>query len=399
MLVYIHLRAGQFLCEFHTNERKAQRHSEYHHRHSHSRWRERQCSETRPAAKSGGCGANSIMGREKSRSSGRKDQAAWDIVRGIAAGHLRRMVRLRAKITRAGKPGAIHDFRVATRRFQQAFDLLLPSDAPAALLDLRRDVVRARRALSAVRDCDVSIAFASAHLAASRSASREMWKLVAEFLSQRRPQKYRRAVRKLRRLDLERAFVRLRAVLEPSPKGSRRVFREGGHLLQPERFTTRLPEELRRLSNAYGAASRAAASAPSTPAIHKLRVAVKRLRYLVEIARRFNGAQSREALRILRSFQETLGDWHDHETEVRLLTKLAKRPERLRRKSSARPSVRKALEQGRARIVTLKRRRPWALDRAQSRRLEADLLALAQRLAASGRVEPPALCHAPRPRK
>lgn len=320
------------------------------------------------------------MGSRKSWAAARKDQAEWSEVRAIALDHLRRMVRLKTKIIRAGKPGAIHDFRVATRRFQQAFDLLLPTDLPGELRDLRRKVVRGRRTLSAVRDCDVSIALASAHFAVSRSASREMWKYVGEFLSQRRPQKYRRAVRKFRRLDLDQAFRRLREVIEP-PKGSRCGLREGGYSLGRDRFSRRLPEELRTLSNAYSSALRAASSTPSTASIHKLRVAVKRLRYLVEIARRFDGEQGREPLSTLRAFQTALGDWHDRETEVRLLTKLAKRPERLQRKSLKSADLRKAVEQRRAPIATIKRRRPPGLNRAQNRRLEADLLVLAQRVA------------------
>lgn len=326
------------------------------------------------------------MESEKSGAPARKNQAEWDAVRAIALDHLRRMVRLRAKIMRAGKPGAIHDFRVAARRFQQAFDLLLPADPPAELRNLRRKVVRGRRALSAVRDCDVTIALASAHFAASRRASRDLWRSVAEFLCERRPQKYRRAVRKLRRLDLDRTFARLRAVIGPPSKGSRRGSSEGGHSLRPSRFNRKLPSELRRLTNAYNSARGAAARASGTASIHKLRVAVKRLRYLVEIAECFDSAESREALRILRAVQETLGDWHDREIEARLLNKLRKHPERLRGKPSKASGIKKTLEQSCARLSTIKRRRPWGLDRAQSRRLEANLVALAQRLAASSRV-------------
>lgn len=329
------------------------------------------------------------MGSRNSDAATKKNEVAWDAVRAIALDHLRRMMRLRVKIIRAGKPGTIHDFRVATRRFQQALDLLLPADPPAGVRDLRRRVVRERRALSAVRDCDVSILLASAHLSNSRSPLRKLWKSVAEYLSQRRPQKYRRAVRKLRRLDFDRDFVRLGAVTEPPSKGSRRRFKEAGHSLWPDRFSKRLPEELRRLSNAYITASRAAASASDAASIHKLRVAVKRLRYLVEIAELFNGAQSRDALRILRAFQTTLGDWHDREVEAQLLSKLAKHPERLRAQLS-KGSVHRALAQSRARIATANRSRPWVLDRAQSRRLEADLLAVAEHAAALSRLKTPA---------
>lgn len=286
---------------------------------------------------------------------------------------------------RAGKPGAIHDFRVAARRFQQAFDLLLPADPPAELRDLRRKVVRGRHALSAVRDCDVTIALSAAHFAASRPASRELWKSVTEFLGERRPQKYRRAVRKLRRLNLDRTFVRLRAVIEPPSKGSRRGSSECGHSLRPGQFNRKLPGELRRLTNAYRSSRRATARASGTASIHKLRVAVKRLRYLIEIAKCFDSAQSREALRILRAYQETLGDWHDREIELRLLNRLGKHPERLRSKPLKASSIKKTLEQSRARLATMKRRRSWGLDRAQSRRLEADVLVLAQSLAASRR--------------
>lgn len=325
------------------------------------------------------------MGSRKSGAAAGGDHAEWGEVRAIALDHLGRMARLKTKIIRAGKPGAIHDFRVSTRRLQQTIDLLLPADPRGELRDLRRSVVRGRRALSAVRDCDVSIALASAHFAVSRPASRELWRSVGEFLNQRRPQKYRRAIRKLEKLDLDRAFHRLRVLIELSTKGSRRGLREAGYSLGRNRFSRRLPEELRRLSNAYSSAIRAAASTPSTASIHKLRVAVKRLRYLVEIARRFEGDQSREPLSTLRAFQTALGDWHDRETEVRLLTKLAKRPERLRGKSSKSGNTRKALEEQRARIAAIKRRQRPALNRAQNRRLEAGLLALAQHAASLSR--------------
>ena len=61
-----------------------------------------------------------------------------------------------------------------------------------------------------------------------------------------------------------------------------------------------------------------------------MRIAAKRVRYLVEVLSEFDVAGSAEVLDWLRKLQQHLGDWHDLEVLEQMLVEMVARPKFLR---------------------------------------------------------------------
>lgn len=250
------------------------------------------------------------------------DAAAWDTARAIALRHLDKMMRLEPKVLRGEKPRAIHDFRVASRRLQQAFDLLCPADPPHDLLRLRHRVSRSRKALSAVRNYDAFIRRANRKLARKRLPQKETWEAIRDYLVKRRTKAHARAAAKIGKLNLSQVYLRLGAAIEADA-----TLNTSGHSpsLGEGSFRQKLLQELEHAWNAFESASNKARGTSDAALLHPLRIAAKQLRYLIEIVHEFETPRSGKALQILRDLQDRLGEWHDLEVEEQILAKMAGR--------------------------------------------------------------------------
>src|SRR2546422_715413 len=250
---------------------------------------------------------------------------------------MNRFVSLEPKVLKGNKPNAVHDMRVASRRLQQLLDLLYPAP-PKEIRRLRRRIRSCRRALSEVRNCDVQLKRAQKSLASKRRSSRETWEAIREYLVKRRSESFGKALRKLGKLNLAVAYVSLKERLERS--GAPRA--EGG---QDGARSQPLPSSREYASDSFHGPFRAAlgkvwrdyeaqvGESPcdaDTPALHGVRIAAKRLRYLVEVIREFDVAGSAEVLNWLRKLQQHLGDWHDLEGLEQILVGMVARPKFLR---------------------------------------------------------------------
>jgi CHAD domain-containing protein len=61
-----------------------------------------------------------------------------------------------------------------------------------------------------------------------------------------------------------------------------------------------------------------------------VRIAAKRVRYLIEVIREFNVAGAARTLARLRALQQLLGDWHDLEVLEQMMIEMLARPQFLR---------------------------------------------------------------------
>jgi len=257
----------------------------------------------------------------------------WKKVRKLAIKQLDRFMALEPKVLRGDDPDAIHDLRVASRRLQQVLDLLYPSPRPGEIRKQRRRIRRARRVLGEVRNCDVELARVSRILAARRATRREAWEAVRHYLLERRSGNFEKAVRKLSRLNLAVFYVRLKDVL--TPNGNHRFPRAAPHHkeseLQPqEPFEKRLNGSLERVWSAFEAQVAQSRLEPHAGVIHGVRIAAKRLRYLIEVIHEFDTPGSKATLTWLRGLQEHLGNWHDLEVLEQMMIEMLARPAFLR---------------------------------------------------------------------
>jgi CHAD domain-containing protein len=266
----------------------------------------------------------------------------WIRLQELALRQLDRFMALEPKVLRGEDPEAIHDMRVASRRLQQVLDLVYPPSAPREVRRLRRRIQRCRRALGEVRNCDVLLQRFEKSLASKRNSQRDIWQAASEYVQQRRSDSFGKALRKLGKANLAFLYVELKGHLALNGAGPAHGIRNSGSGVREE---TRNPDpEIRTPSSFYERVARSMESAwkefvekvdeahrqPQASALHGVRIAAKRLRYLVEVIEEFDVPGSRESIAWLRGLQQHLGDWHDREVLEGVLTGMIARPKFIR---------------------------------------------------------------------
>jgi CHAD domain-containing protein len=248
----------------------------------------------------------------------------------LALKQLDRLIALEPKVLRGESTAAVHNLRVASRRLQGLVDYLCPGPTRNGMRKLRRRLKKARRALGDLRNQDVLAWRIERALARKRVARRAAWLAARDYVGDLRPKTAERAHRKLTKLNLPDFYVRMRKELEgcwpdeagglprviafpeerTAPEGTAAIESGLGGMASNAvesagRFSARLAELWQDFS------AKGAAALEDAGGLHPLRIAAKRLRYLVEVAADLEITGSGEALVWLRGLQGRLGDWHD----------------------------------------------------------------------------------------
>lgn len=223
---------------------------------------------------------------------------AVEVARGVVAEQTRELESRRRKVSTS--PEAVHRMRVATRRLRAALPLL------GAELEVRDQMMKrlrwiARR-LGAVRDRDVIIELVEHHLTSLRGAERA--RLGATI----------RRLRKERRERLEllaEAFTgnKWRKLLR-----SLRGFAQRPRLLPDvDPVGPRVMAQADLMAAAVAAHPGMTLARPTSRELHRLRIAFKRLRYVLEVHATLDALAYGTELRLARELQDALGAIHDHD--------------------------------------------------------------------------------------
>ena len=214
---------------------------------------------------------------------------------------------------RDGDAEAIHDARVATRRIRGALPVVAPLLSSAEVEALRRTTRKAGRALGHARDTDVALALVEELERRTPRIASSLAALRCELLEQHAAAR-RRLLKKIDQLPWQEAratrhnltnrfaWRRLATAFDPGL---------GGKVLSA------LGERAGSLEAAVAHSSGIYVAKRS----HATRVAVKKLRYLLEIAGPFMPIRPR-AIKLLKKTQDALGTLHDRDV-------LRKRAERM----------------------------------------------------------------------
>lgn len=203
---------------------------------------------------------------------------------------------------RRGEVTGIHKARVATRRLREALPILLAHAPGRRIEKLRRRYRALTRVLGPVRELDVTLGLLPPLHAAHPEAADAL-----EWLAQDAA------------ADRARRFEDVRAVLE---KVSARTLAERALALVPagtgldERRALaagrrRLVERVARRGEVLAAAVAEAGALYAPGSLHAVRIAVKKLRYALELAYDMRVLPARRPIRQLKVYQEALGDLHD----------------------------------------------------------------------------------------
>ncbi len=250
-------------------------------------------------------------------------------VRELALRQLNRFFSYEAQVLKGDDAEAIHDMRVASRRLQQVLDLLYPKPRTQELRKLRRQIRRSRAALGDVRNCDVLLERVGRSLNRKRSARRDAWAAVHNFLLKRRSEGFVRAMRKFGKMNLAVFYVNLKEFLHRD-KMSEHSAEHHAHAAIHTTFAGDLTSALEAAWNRFEDQIAQSHRHARPEVIHGARIATKRLRYLLEVFREFEVPGSADALISLRQLQKYLGDWHDLEVLEQMMIEMLARPDFLR---------------------------------------------------------------------
>lgn len=218
---------------------------------------------------------------------------------------------------------AVHDMRVAVRRARSAFALFARWYPKRELRGFRRELRRAGRRLGALRDQEVLLADARAAVTQLRGA--ELNGLLAHW-------EERYAVARVSLIDYldSQDFLRFRQrfehfleplrgdeVLQGATEANRSVPEQGPRVM-PELVCDVVPGEIwKRYGDLHAYAPFLAGA--SMDRLHRLRIAGKRLRYLVESFEDLLAKPSQKVIDPLKELQDVLGAAHDADVATALL--------------------------------------------------------------------------------
>lgn len=227
----------------------------------------------------------------------------------VRAQTVRRLKKLRVELHRATEqpedPGAIHDLRVAIRRFTQCLRTFAAFFEAAQSKKIRRRLKNLRDWCGAARNCDIALDLV-------RQAG-----LGDDALAVRLEGERRRAEKELvRRLGGRRKRKKVRSWLKDPPMLSAPA--EGWN---PEQDAAQNAMRIlpRLAADLFAAGDHASAAGATHQALHQFRLEAKRFRYTVELFQPVYGAEIERALKALRGLQEKLGSINDCVTTLELV--------------------------------------------------------------------------------
>jgi CHAD domain-containing protein len=209
-----------------------------------------------------------------------------------------------------GQVRAVHRMRVASRRLREILPVLqLDNDRSAKL---GRRLRKVTRRLGTVRELDVMLVLLEELQALNRYPSRAV-NAVRRSIQGERRQVQKRLMAKLPLIELRRLGRRLTEAVD------RLQVSESGKSKSPEgawswRWATeaRVARRSRRLQTAIDRAG----SVYLPERLHEVRIALKKLRYALEVATEAAGASESSDLRTLKHVQDVLGRLHDFQVLI-----------------------------------------------------------------------------------
>ncbi len=211
-------------------------------------------------------------------------------------------------------PEVIHDLRVASRRLQQLLRALGPA-AHAKVLKKTTAVLRhVRQALGPCRDLDVNLALIDAKREQGAAGSvQRAWQFMADEVASQRPALLARARHEIASQDLYKLIHRVQRLLAAQQSDF--------DALEPIAATMVKSMEVWR------EAFESARQQPEVAALHRLRIAGKKLRYRAEILTALGQAKVKPLVKTLEAMQAALGDWHDRSVLLHQVADFIGRPE------------------------------------------------------------------------
>jgi CHAD domain-containing protein len=198
----------------------------------------------------------------------------------------------------------VHKARVASRRVREALPVVLAQAPPGRAARLRRSFRRVTRALGPLREIDVTLQLLD-DVAASEEQASPVLDQLRERLERERDVRRQQMLTKLDTIDFESLVSRIERLMDDRADES-----DEARALPAAIAGTlglRVARRVRTLERAIDQAG----GLYAVEALHRVRIAVKKARYALELAQEMKQLRSKRALTVLRDAQEALGQLHD----------------------------------------------------------------------------------------
>lgn len=224
-------------------------------------------------------------------------------------------------------PEAVHKMRVTTRRLQASLDLLQSNGDEFHIRKLKRKLRKWRRVLSVIRNYDVFLNIIEKEVAGRKTRTKKRFDLLESAFEERRAQIAKESNDYLKHIDIEKLAVSLGLSSPKSGDGEKSNADEKKKLIfDKQRISLRAAERLEQRLAEFLALALQAHPTTDPADLHQLRIAAKRLRYLLETVSEMGFGDASKALHWLRSLQDRIGDWHDlHAIEEETVSIAARR--------------------------------------------------------------------------
>lgn len=206
----------------------------------------------------------------------------------------------------AGDVTALHQARVASRRMREALPLVAAGDRARKL---ERQMRRITRALGPVRELDVVLLVLD-ELEKGGDVSKQAVSRLRQVVSRERSLLHADMRRRLQRCNLDKMEKRAISAVRKSGGGLRRGARR-----DPSRVG-RARQRAAQRADGLRIAIENAAGLYLPDRLHDVRIAVKKLRYSLELVRELSGSRAMSRIRNLRKAQDLLGRMHDLEVLI-----------------------------------------------------------------------------------
>jgi CHAD domain-containing protein len=195
-----------------------------------------------------------------------------------------------------GDPKALHKVRIASRRIREALPIVAAGARPSKVRKLNRKVREITRQLGPVRDLDVKLGMIENNGTSGAPHRRALAIVRREVASRRRA--LREQLTKHDVADVDTLIKKLGRISETGGKG-------------PEAWRVALAARMLRRSKQLKSAVDDTGQLYVPEPIHAVRIATKKLRYVLEIADEAGFASVRSTVRALKRHQEQLGRLQD----------------------------------------------------------------------------------------
>jgi CHAD domain-containing protein len=205
---------------------------------------------------------------------------------------------------RQGDVGAIHQARVATRRLRETLPLVHGGKPGRRLQRAARGFTQA---LGPVRELDVALlmlAELERHAGVPRAAVRYLRRAIRD----ERRELHREVVRRLKDIDFDRLQRKTVAAVERH--------RTAPHAVARQEQVAAARGRAGRRAERLEATIEIAGAIYLSERLHDVRIAVKKLRYALEIVRHLSGSRAEARIRTLKRAQDLLGRMHDLEVLI-----------------------------------------------------------------------------------